>query len=338
MDEDAGSATPEQTSRAYFLGLQASVRGDDLPIMISRLRRWIGFLLLTNKSFRLFRWFGVHVTPVHFYSPIPDLRELEKRKDWGQASEMAGVDMNTTGQRECMEEIFPRFMAECDFPTEPTEVPHEFYVRNEYFGYVSAAAMHCFVRFFRPRTIVDVGAGSTTRIQAQAALMNARDGHPTKVIAVDPNPGQLLRDGFPGLTALIPSQVQTVNDDLFVNLRANDILSIDTSHVVRTKGDVVYLFLEILPRLQNGVIVHIHDIFLPFDYPLEWLQRRHFWSEQYICHAFMIHNQYFEIIWAQNYAEVAWPELYQRTFLARTGVADNFHSRSLWLRCLNPTP
>src|SRR5690349_3981603 len=119
--------------------------------MITSLKDQVAFLLLTNKSFRLFRWFGVHVTRVHFYSPVPDIRELARQPDlWKRNSQMPGVQMNPREQQRFMEEAVTTFQPECDFPRDPAPDPHQYYSRNTYFGYVSAVALHTMVRQFRP--------------------------------------------------------------------------------------------------------------------------------------------------------------------------------------------
>lgn len=303
--------------------------------MINHLRRWIAFLLLTNKSFRIFRWFGVHVTPVHFYSPIPDIRELDRRPElWTRSSEMPGVEMNAPEHIRFMVEVLEPHIGECAFPTQATTLPEEYFVRNGYFGYVSAAAMHAIVRHYRPQRIIDVGAGYTTRVLARAALMNVNDGSPSELIAIDPFPTPILRQGFPGLTLFLEKPIQDVNSDLFTALEANDILSVDTSHAVRIGGDVSHLYLEILPRLRPGVLVHIHDIFLPFEYPRQWIRQRYFWNEQYLLHAFLVHNVTFKPLWGQKYAETVCSEEYVRLFGARSGQENNFDSYSFWLKSI----
>lgn len=302
-------------------------------ILINWLRHWIAFLLLTNKSFRFFRWFGVHVTPVHFYSPIPDIRELDQRPQlWQIPSAMPSVEMQQKAHLEFMTAVIGRYIHECSFSIQATKVPYEYFIRNGYFGYVSAAAMHTIVRHYRPRRIVDVGAGFTTRVLAQAARMNAEDGFPPELIAIDPFPSSILRNGFPGLTHFLEKAIQDVDISIFTSLEADDILSIDTTHAVRTGGDVPYLYLELLPRLKPGVVVHIHDIFLPFEYPREWIARRLFWNEQYLLHAFLIYNTTFKPLWGQKYAEMVCQEEYARLFERGLSFEDNFNSYSFWLK------
>ena len=300
--------------------------------LFERIRNQIGSLLLTNKSFRIFRSLGVHLTPVHYYSPIPDLCDLLARSEiWDQPSDLPGVDMRPSDQLDLMEGVFAAYQHECDFPRQPAG-DLQFYTQNGYFGYVSAAAMHSMVRHHRPRKIIEVGAGHSTRVIARAARMNADAGFPVEVIIVDPFVDWGSLQGLQGISEFIPHRVEEVAPDRLTLLQAGDLLSIDTSHTVRMGGDVVYLYLEILPRLAPGVLVHLHDIFLPFGYPKEWLQRRHFWNEQYLLHAFLIYNDAYQVLWAQKYAESAFPETYTRAFRGRTSQIENFDSYSFWMQ------
>ena len=90
--------------------------------------------------------------------------------------------------------------------------------------------------------------------------------------------------------------------EFFSQLESGDILFIDSSHTVKTGGDVNYFFLEVLPRLNPGVIVHVHDIFLPFEYRRDWvLDEFRFWTEQYLLQAFLTFNSEFEVLLANNY-------------------------------------
>jgi hypothetical protein len=125
----------------------------------------------------------------------------------------------------------------------------------------------------------------------------------------------VLINGFPGLHTLIPIRVQDAGFGLFQQLAANDILFIDSSHAVRCGGDVNYLFLEVLPRLNPGVIVHIHDIFLPNEFPKDLVKNRHFfWTEQYLLQAFLTFNSEFEILFANAYMANSHNAEMQETF------------------------
>jgi len=98
-------------------------------------------------------------------------------------------------------------------------------------------------------------------------------------------------------------------------LAAGDILFIDSSHVVKTGGDVTYLFLEVPPRLRPGVIVHVHDVFLPQEFPRSWILDLHlFWTEQYLLQAFLTYNSDFEVLFASGYMGLQHRQDMQRTF------------------------
>ena len=108
---------------------------------------------------------------------------------------------------------------------------------------------------------------------------------------------------------VIRKLVEEVHLDLFKSLGENDILFIDSSHIIRPQGDVLFEFLEILPTLQKGVVIHVHDIFSPKDYTKEHLvENVMFWNEQYILEAFLTCNQEFKIIGALNYLKNHYPQ------------------------------
>ena len=101
----------------------------------------------------------------------------------------------------------------------------------------------------------------------------------------------------------------------FTELAAGDVLFIDSTHIVRTGGDVVFEFLEVLPRLAPGVVVHIHDIFLPDEYPRAWLKENAmFFNEQYLLQAFLCHNDRYEIVWTSSYMARRYPDRLREAF------------------------
>ena len=191
------------------------------------------------------RWeaMGFHVTPAQFYQPVPDSRELPESL-WSKRYDMAGVDLNEAFQLHLLEEVFPRYHDEyATFAQEKTAIPHEYYNHHGYFIGADAPVLHCMVRHFAPRRVIEIGSGFSTMVAAAAALRNGR----TEVISIEPHPSEVLRAGFPGLTKLIDSKVEDVDLGLFSTLEANDILFIDSSHAVRTGGDVNFIFLRCCP-------------------------------------------------------------------------------------------
>src|SRR5262249_6684164 len=147
-------------------------------------------------------------------------------------------------------------------PTAPTDDQTAFYFGNGLFGGTDALVLYCMLRHLRPRRVIEVGSGYSTRLAAQAARANGS----TELVCIDPHPDEVIREGFEGLTSLITARVEEVSLDVFSELEADDVLFIDSSHVLRIGGDVAFLFLEVLPRLQPGVVVQVHDVFLPHQY------------------------------------------------------------------------
>jgi hypothetical protein len=284
--------------------------------------------------FNFWQRLGVNVTRKHFYSPIPDTRELA-RKDylWDKPSELPGVNMNPDIQLQHLEEFFPEFKSELNFPVDKTNVPCEYYLNNPAYGIIDASVLHCMIRHYHPKTIIEVGSGNSTLVAARAALLNRDSGCSTKLISIEPYPRELLTKGFPGLDCQIPRKVEDVEISVFQQLQRNDILFIDSSHVVRTGNDVLYLYLEVLPRLNPGVIVHIHDIFFPYDYPRRWVVENHtFWTEQYLLHAFLCCNNKFEVLFGNYFMKSKFPDKMNCLFAAPAGYRDRHNNSSFWIR------
>ena len=213
---------------------------------------------------------------------------------WDRPSELVGIDMNDSMQLDLLRRHFPRFRNEYEqISTKPTGEEGGFHLNNGLFDGTDALVAYCMVRQFQPRLIIEIGSGLSSLLLAQAA---ARNGN-SALICIEPFPREFVRKGFPGLRSLIEKKVQDIDLEFFSQLESGDLLFIDSSHTVKIGGDVNYLFLEVLPRLKPGVIVHVHDIFLPFDYRRDWVMDEfRFWSEQYLLQAFLTFNSEFEVL------------------------------------------
>ena len=241
---------------------------------------------------------GFHVTPVHFYQPIPDTQSLPDTL-WNKRSELVGVDMNDSLQLDLLRNHFPKFRDEYEqIPIQPTGEEDCFHLNNGLFGGTDALVAYCMVRQFQPRLIIEIGGGFSSLLLSQAAAKN----NSSALICIEPFPQESLRRGCRGLYSLIEEKVEDVDLDFFSQLGPGDLLFIDSSHTVKIGGDVNYLFLEVLPRLKPGVIVHVHDIFLPFEYRRHWvLHELRFWTEQYLLQSFLTFNSEFEVLMANYY-------------------------------------
>jgi Methyltransferase domain len=288
--------------------------------------------------FSLGQRLGLNITRNTFYSPIPNLRELDDDL-WSRRSELIGIDLNEKKQLELLSSFVSTYRDEYEqFPLEKPAILHEYYVNNRNFESVDGEILYCMIRRFKPHRLIEIGSGFSTRLIVQSILKNKEenDQYRCHFTTIDPYPSGIMRNGFPHFSSsqLICKKVHEVPLSEFSTLSDNDILFIDTSHVLKTGGDVAYEYLEILPRLEKGVIIQIHDIFLPVEYPKVWLfDSNNFFNEQYLLQAFLAFNNSFEVLWAGNYMHLNYPDAlkkafssYQRAERAGQGVG------SFWIR------
>ncbi len=285
------------------------------------------FAALRPRRAHLFRFFqrlGIHVTPVHFYQPIPDTRTLGEEL-WRRRSELPGVDLRVAEQLDLLRDFASRFKDAYDsFPAARDAAAGGYYVDNDYFGSVDAEVLYSMVRHLTPRRVMEIGSGFSTLVASRALRDAVAAGGPAaKLTTIDPQPNKAFSDRSDLETAaganvqcrVIHEQVQDIALSEFEELRANDILFIDSSHVLAIGSDVQYLYLEVLPRLAPGVVVHVHDVFLPNEYPRHWIHGYHmFWTEQYLLQSFLAFNRAFEVLWAGNYMHTHHPEALRKAF------------------------
>jgi hypothetical protein len=292
--------------------------------------------LLIKRAFPLCEKLGFHVALTYWENPIPDTRTLGDAL-WSTRTELVGLAMRDKEQLELLDVFSSMYKAEYDsFPIEKTDVPYQYYLHNKSFEGVDGEVLYCMIRHFKPKKIIEIGSGNSTLLSAQAILRNKKDdpAYGCEFLAIEPCPRDFLREGFPGLTRLIPKKVQEVPISEFQTLGENDILFIDSSHILQIGGDVVYEFNEIVPRLQKGVLIHVHDIFLPEDYPRKWVMEDHkFFSEQYLLQAFLAFNSSFKVVWAGNYMGVRHPDEMERAF--RSYKRRERRPGSFWMRRVN---
>jgi predicted O-methyltransferase YrrM len=228
---------------------------------------------------------GVLPVPLHYYQPVFDPATIPEAV-WTRRHDLPGIDFREDAQLELLREL-GRHGDETDWPAE--RQGDSYYTGSGAFGASSAYLLHAFVRHFAPRRVVEVGAGHSTLIFRGALDMNGAG----TLTTIDPNPDERV-NRLP-VDELIPQPVEGVPIERFTDLDAGDMVFIDSSHVVRMGGDVNYLYLDVLPRLRPGVLVHIHDIQLPYEYPRSY-PPRYFWTEQYLLQAFLTHSPRWEVL------------------------------------------
>ncbi|MFO0891031.1 MAG: class I SAM-dependent methyltransferase [Isosphaeraceae bacterium] len=276
-------------------------------------------VLRDQRYFELWQSRGYHIMPVHFYNPIPDTRDINEHV-FNRQFDLAGVDLNEPAQLRLLSDFGDLYRPEYEADgAESYSIP-------------DWGVLYCMIRHFKPRRIIEIGSGESTKVAAKAVLKNqAETGIEAKLIAIEPSPARDLVEGFPGLCELRAIPVQEVPLSEFLELGENDILFIDSSHMLKIGSDVHYEYLEIIPRLRRGVILHIHDIFLPYDYPRELVKNRFiFWNEAYLLQAFLSFNSAFEVLWSSSYLHHRHPEALKRAF-TRYRPANGVPS-SFWMR------
>jgi hypothetical protein len=240
---------------------------------------------------------GVFPIRNHYYEPQFDLRKT--RYSLSRERSLPGIHWNTEEQL--------RILGTFNFSGELEDIPHdkpdgrEFYMNNDTFKSGDAEYWYQLVRLKRPKRIFEIGSGNSTLMAVRAIRRSHQEdpGYRCKHVCIEPYEMPWL-DELP--ISVIRKKVEEVEVSFFSELEENDVLFIDSSHVIRPQGDVLFEYLELLPTLKKGVIVHVHDIFSPRNYPAQWLvDDVKLWNEQYLVEAFLSHNSSWKIIGALNY-------------------------------------
>ncbi len=282
-----------------------------LEELLDELKQYFGDVVSARTHFALAQKYGLHVTPNHFYYPIPDTSILPA-ETWTTPSKMPGVEMNEDEQIELLNRVFAQYTKIFKtFPMKQTDDELEFTFENDQISGADPYILYALIRHLGPRRVVEVGSGYSTLVTARALREN---GH-GRITCIEPFPRSFLQRAVKDIGEIKSFPVQDTDLAIFETLEANDVLFIDSTHVLRIGGDVNRLFLEIIPRLQPGVWIHIHDIFFPNDYPENWTkQMNFFWGEQYLLQAFLCFNRDFKVRFAVGYIGKKHLSLMQKVF------------------------
>lgn len=191
---------------------------------------------------------------------------------------------------------------------------------NDYFASPDSDVLYLLVRSLQPRRVIEVGCGNSTRVTRQAILDAAL---PASIVAIDPSPRI-------DLTGVVDCFEQTPLEEIdiavFQSLERNDILFIDSSHQVFVGNDVAHLFCKVIPALKPGVVVHVHDVFLPYDYPETFAFEYPHWGEQYVLHA-LVNGRDCEVLWPGHHVQRDRHDLHNLLPFVNEGVAQSFWFR-----------
>lgn len=242
--------------------------------------------------------FKIGVFPIidHYYEPLFNTKYLYKslRED----RYLPAIDFNINEQLELLEKF--NYQNELlGFPRKKTKDRLKF--AYDYGAYPSGDSeiYYSIIRTIKPKKIIEIGSGSSTLMALNAIKKNKEDRtYECEVICIEPYEYDWLEQLG---VKVIRERVEKTQLSLFQSLDQNDILFIDSSHIIRPQGDVLFEILEILPSLKKGVYVHFHDICTPKDYFDEWILNQVFWNEQYLLEAFLSFNNCFKIVLASNF-------------------------------------
>ena len=269
--------------------------------------------LLCSLYMKLVRRVGVYRMPVskaifnrigifpirdHYYEPM--FNPVHLRHSLEKERQLPGIDWNVAGQLALLERF--HFNEELVRLPRTKEGDLKFYFGNANFGAGDAEYLYNMIRLYKPANLIEIGSGFSTLLAHQAIKANRLEDSTYRCRHVCIEPYEMEWLGRLEGVEIVRKIVEGIEVDLFSALGQNDILFIDSSHVIRPQGDVLYEFLEILPTLQSGVFVHIHDIFSPRDYPKGWVvDEVRLYNEQYLLEAFLCCNDKFEVVGALNY-------------------------------------
>jgi hypothetical protein len=205
---------------------------------------------------------------------------------------------------------------------------NRFFLDNGMFGRGDSDLYYLLLRNTRPKRVIEIGCGYSTKVCLDALQKNNAEGYPATLTCIEPYAEEWLRKSADIRLMAMPAEQVAL--PIFTELQENDILFIDSSHVIRPENDVLFEYLQLLPALNPGVIIHIHDIFSPRHYPAEWLQQEfRFWNEQYLLEAFLYYNESFEIMYTLNHLK---NDAFAETAEVLTSLRKTDEPSSFWLR------
>jgi hypothetical protein len=246
----------------------------------------------------------LHVVPGHYYSPIPSLEDFRfAEKNRGKVN-LAGIELNENEQKSFVYEwleFYPKILHWIQYETD------KYNYENTWFFGSDAISLTLMFISRPPRKVVEIGSGHSTALieDINKKWFNCE----LSIVTIDPNPERAKNLNLS--TETLETKIQQVDYEIFTSLRDNDVLLIDSSHVLKAGSDVHYLFNHVIPHLAKGVKVHIHDIFYPFEYPSNWLDEKIAFNEAYALELLLRNSNKFKILYWNDFLENNHKEWFQ---------------------------
>lgn len=271
-------------------------------------------------------------SPGHYHSCIPSKEEILKREKQIfeiRKKEISGVNLNEKEQFELLKEM-KKYYDEIPFGDNKKD-NLRYCFDNPFYCYSDAIFLYLVIRHFHPGRVVEVGSGFSSAVILDTDEWFLKNE--VQCTFIEPNPERLfsiMKKEDKKNHRIIKSYVQDVDPKLFNQLVENDILFIDSSHVSKTGSDVNFVIFDILPSLNCGVLIHLHDVFYPFEYPKEWVLEGMAWNESYILRAFLQYNSQFKIVLFNTFLEY----YYEYWFKENMPLCLKNRGGSIWLKRL----
>jgi hypothetical protein len=264
--------------------------------------------------------------PGHFNSPYPSAAAIEAHRsfDWKRGP-VPAIDYREGDQLALLEKLATHY-PKLPFGDAPGSRTRYGYV-NPAYSYGDGITLFCVIHHLQPRRIIEVGSGHSSCV-----MLDTVEDLPggTQITFVEPYAdllrGLLRREDLERHT-LHEQNLQECPLSMFEALEAGDILFIDSSHVSKLGSDVHYLMFEVLPALRPGVWVHIHDIFHPFEYPIQWYDEGRAWNEAYVVRAFLQYNKAWQIEHFSSFMIARHEEWYRK----HMPLVLRLHGGNIWI-------
>lgn len=242
----------------------------------------------------------INIIPANFYSDVPlvddILNSFEYRTPRSEVYNTGIFNPETIAEFVDKISVYSGEFS----PPEDGDIncPEGFFWKNPAFSYSDAMSYYCVIRHFKPNRILEIGSGFSTLIADQAIKKNETGS----ITLIEPYPKEFLRR-LESVNDIIESKVQDLSVSELVSLvEASDIWFIDSTHTVKIGSDCLYIYLKIMPEISTDIIVHTHDVFLPFGIPkIKALEKHIYWTEQYLLYAYMLDNPKIEVLFGSTY-------------------------------------
>jgi len=283
-----------------------------------------------KDSNHLYEHFKTQFAPGHFYSPYPDLKELVKRKDHifnRDKKVLPGIDLREKQQLKLLN-YFKRYYSDLPYLDSKQE-RLLYHLGHHAYSHTDAVFLYSFIRYLKPKRIIEIGSGYSSMLMLD--INELFFDNKIDLTFIEPFPKllkELSKKKNPTAYKLISKPLYEVDRKIFTQLQKGDILFIDSTHVAKAGGDINQIYFEILPFIKPGVIIHIHDIFYPFEYPVEWVWETRAWNEIYIVRAFLYNNPNYEVLLFNNFLNLH----HKRKLKDSFPLTQISSGGSLWLR------